>query len=457
MIFRIEKATYFRGGVVGSILLLAASCSEFYSPSQFQADESGVTIVTLDADAVAIANALPYDARRLPEEFHHVAGTGTQSPISVGGLPDPVVEQQVRPSIIRATLPEPEQPRPYILGVGDVVLVSAPQRLAASVEAVGGLIAAQNSRQGYTVQDDGAIVIPDVGRIAIGGLSLEEAEDAVFRGLVEAGIEPSFSLEVAEFNSQRVAVGGEVSRPGFVPITLQPLYLDQVIAASGGTRIDDPSFGVVRIFRNGSLYQIPIAELFGEGGIVRVLMRDGDYVFVDSTYDLNLARAYFSEQIQIRQANQSLRAAALSELQSEINRQQTILAQERRNFEARLALGAEERDYAYVLGRVARPSRFALPYENSAVLADALMDSGGVVAGMGNPGQIYVIRSGTEVGSILAYHLDASNPANFVLAVQMELRPGDVVYVAENRITSWNRVISQLLPTISFYNAVAPE
>ena len=38
--------------------------------------------------------------------------------------------------------------------------------------------------------------------------------------LVRAGIDPSFSLEIAEFNSQRISVGGEVRSPALVPIGL---------------------------------------------------------------------------------------------------------------------------------------------------------------------------------------------------------------------------------------------
>ena len=41
------------------------------------------------------------------------------------------------------------------------------------------LIASQNSQRGFRVQDDGAVSIPDIGRIVIGGLTLQEAESAM--------------------------------------------------------------------------------------------------------------------------------------------------------------------------------------------------------------------------------------------------------------------------------------
>jgi polysaccharide export outer membrane protein len=53
-----------------------------------------------------------------------------------------------------------------------------------------------------------------------------------------------------------------------------------------------------------------------------------------------------------------------------------------------------------------------------------------------------------------AFHLDATNATNFLLATRLELRPGDVIFVAERQITSWNRAISQILPSVSLANAL---
>nr|WP_272209961.1 polysaccharide biosynthesis/export family protein [Marinicella sp. W31]MDC2875808.1 polysaccharide biosynthesis/export family protein [Marinicella sp. W31] len=80
---------------------------------------------------------------------------------------------------------------------------------------INGLLSAQNARQGFTVQDDGAIAIPTVGRVAIGGMTLEEAQSALFQNLVQSQIDPNFNLEITEFNSQRVAVGGAVAAPNW--------------------------------------------------------------------------------------------------------------------------------------------------------------------------------------------------------------------------------------------------
>ncbi|NBV61512.1 MAG: hypothetical protein EBR73_10630 [Rhodobacteraceae bacterium] len=87
----------------------------------------------------------------------------------------------------------------------------------------------------------------------------------------------------------------------------------------------------------------------------------------------------------------------------------------------------------------------------TASLADALYEKGGFSSEKANPGQIYVLRGSdnpAEMGAVTAFHLNAREAANFVLATRMQLRPNDVIFVAEQPITKWNRLIQQLTPSI---------
>jgi polysaccharide export outer membrane protein len=45
-----------------------------------------------------------------------------------------------------------------------------------------------------------------------------------------------------------------------------------------------------------------------------------------------------------------------------------------------------------------------------------------------------------------AYHLDAQNPASVLVADAVELRPNDIVFVAEQPLTSFNRTLLNILP-----------
>ena len=72
----------------------------------------------------------------------------------------------------------------------------------------------------------------------------------------------------------------------------------------------DADYAVVRLFRNGEVYQAPLRRLYADGGLKDVLLRDGDSVFVDTSYDAAQAQRYFEEQLRLRQAELAEREIA---------------------------------------------------------------------------------------------------------------------------------------------------
>ena len=68
-----------------------------------------------------------------------------------------------------------------------------------------------------------------------------------------------------------------------------------------------------------------------------------------------------------------------------------------------------------------------------------------------NPSQIYVLQASPDPrdgGKVTAWHLNAKNPANLILATKFQMRPNDVVFVEEQPITKWNRTLQQMIPTL---------
>lgn len=438
--------------LTGAALLLAGCGAIYESPAVLPGSAAGakVRVVPITPESALVANRSSYTPRALPAAFSQVAGGGGGLR-GAGALPEPAFQPQSRPAELELRVPPPVQPGPYRIGVSDVVLLATPQS-GTTVSELSGLLAAQNRRQGYTVQDDGAIAIPDVGRIPVAGLTLEEAEALVFQRLVENQIDPEFSLEIAEFNSRKVSIGGAVAKPGVAPITLRPLYLDEALAGAGGVSVADRDYASVRIYRDGTLYQIPLTQLYARDGLRRIQLVAGDSVFVDTAYELDQASAYFQEQIRLAEFRQGARNAALNELQAEVSLRRAALQEARQNFTSRLELGAEKRDYVYLAGEVGQQGRFPLPYNQRASLADALYDEArGVPTETGNVARIYVLRGSSDprdFDAITAWQLDASNAANLLLATRFELRPNDVIFVAEQPVTAWNRVIRQIIPSL---------
>lgn len=433
-------------------LTLTACGSAYHSPAvrAGASDGTRVRVVPINGESLLLANRSHYSPQTLPAIFSGTAGQGSGLR-GAGALPEAVFVNEARPNRIETRLPPTANPGPYRIGVGDVVLLATPNA-GNTVAELSGLLAAQNSRQGYTVQDDGSIAIPNVGRVRIAELSIEDAEAALFQRLVESQIDPTFSLEIAEFHARRVSVGGAVSQPVIAPISLTPLYLDEAIAAAGGITVEDQDFASVRIYRDGSLYQIPLTDLYASSGLQRIRLLDGDSVFVDTEYELSRAQSYFEQQITLSQVRQQARQASLQELTTEISLRRANLNEARDNYRSRTELGAIQRDFVYLTGEVGQQTRYALPFEQQATLADALFDAGGgIPTRTGDVSEIYVLRASNdprEFGAVTAWHLDARNAANITLATRFELRPNDVIFVAEQPVTRWNRVIQQITPSL---------
>ena len=429
-------------------LLAIAGCGVTYtSPSVDQNDGGApVTVIALTAESVTEANKSPYRPRSLPDAFYRVAGGGSQR--GVGALPaEPFLPDQRRERL-ELTIPPQLEPEPYRIGVGDVVLL-ATKGNATTVEQLSGLLAAQSRRQGYTVRDDGAIAIPEVGHVELAGMTIEEAEDSVFKVLVENQIDPAFSLEIAEFNSKRVAVGGAVGNPTLVPITLNTLNLGEALTSAGGIKLKDQEFASIRLYRDGKLYQVPVETFFARPELQDLILRNGDAVYIDTAYDLDRALEFYRQKLDVISLRSTARSDALKALETEIAIRRDALDERRRNFRSRADLGAEDRDYVYLTGEVKTQGRFALPYGQQATLADVLYESGGFETKTGNPAEIYVLRAtadASEPGAVTAWHLDAENVANIVIATRMQMRPNDVVFIEEQPITKWGRSLQQLFP-----------
>lgn len=443
-----------------SLMLSAAlglsACGVIYtSPSvSTQTEGLDVRVLPVTAESVLFANRTPYQPRGIPAAFYQTAGVSGDIR-GLGALPEPPAFPEQSPERLELRLPPAVDPEPYRIGVGDGLRLATRGR-PDTEDPLAGSIIENGARQEYIVRDDGAIAIPEVGPVAIAGMTLEAAEEAIFGRLIEAGIDPTFSLEISQFNSQRASVGGAVRSPALVPITLNTVDLGQAITAAGGLTVEDAEFASIRIYRDGSLYQIPLEEFFANGAYQNIPVMAGDAIFVDLSYDLDRAVEFYERQIDIIALRRTDRAAALQELTVEVDLQRGALAEQRANFLARQDLGAEVRDYVYLAGEVSEQSRWPLPYGQVATLADVIYDNGGFPTATADASQIYVLRASSdprEFGAVTAWHLDARNAVSITLATRFEMRPDDIVFIEEQVITSWNRALNQLLPSI--FNSAA--
>lgn len=438
--------------VAGAVI---AGCSTIYrSPSVTAgvSDAGAVRVVSVTPESVLVANRAPYAPKTLPSVFAVSAGSGSSSSLrGTGPLPEAPSTQDGSRARLQLDPPPQVNPGPYTIGIGDVLVLSTPSTQGTAGE-LSGLLAAQNSRNGYTVQDDGSINIPDVGRVRLAGMTVDEAEALLFQRLVENQIDPTFSLEIAEFNSRRVSVGGAVGQPGIQPVTLTQLTLNEALSAAGSVSVSDIDNSSVRIYRDGRMYQIPLESLYASTDLQNLNLIADDSVFVDTDYDLDRAERYFAQQIALRETVLEGRQTALQELNVAVNLRRADLDERRDNFVQSLELDAIDRDYVYLTGEVRTQGRYALPFNQRATLADALYDTGGGVAKeTGDASEVYVLRASEdprEFGAVTAWHLDTRNAAHLTLAAQFQLRSNDIIFIAENPVTKWGRTISQITPSL---------
>lgn len=240
---------------------------------------------------------------------------------------------------------------------------------------------------GNVVQADGTVFYPHVGVVAVAGKTLPEIRQVLTEQLRKVVQGPQLDVRVAAFRGQRVHVTGEVVAPGAFPISDVPLRVaDAVALAKGFTPAAYPRS--VTLVRRGVGVRLDLRALFEDGDTSQNwLLQDGDMLHVASA------------------------------------------AQHK----------------VFVMGEVRRPSS-KLMARGHMTLAEAIGDADGFDPVTSNPGAVYVIRGRYDAPE--AYRLDASSADALLLAAQFELQPLDVVFVAPYALTSWNRVVQQILPTV---------
>lgn len=234
----------------------------------------------------------------------------------------------------------------------------------------------------------GFILLDGVGRINVLNKSLSSVREEIHNKLSLNGLNPNFQLELLESKSRKIYLNSH-STSLSIPLTEEGIHLKDLILDNiqTSTTDNDSQLSIITLRRGEKTYRMAKEQLFAQKDSI-IWMQDLDQV--------------------------------------------------------------EYQTFMYKLGQV-----FALTGTQNAkilnidpskreTLADILFVDGGALENIhAKRSDVYLLRGQNPSK---AYHLDAQNVSRILVAAKTELRPNDIVFVAERPIISFSRTLSEIAP-----------
>ena len=237
------------------------------------------------------------------------------------------------------------------------------------------------------VGSKGYILLPDVGRITAVEQTIDNVRNKISKILNKKGIKPNFQLELTKAVSKKAYLIQKNVGNTVIPLKSSEITLRKLIIESQSSLISNASLSTVTLKRNGQVFRMT-----------------KDYILDPNTADILVIN---DDQIEVE-------------------------------------------NLAYKPGKVfalsGAGSAQILPIDPSKreTLADILFVPNGPLSNLfAKRSEIYLLRGRNPS---IAYHLDAQSVSRILVAAKTELRPNDIVYVAERPIVSFSRTLAEISP-----------
>lgn len=299
----------------------------------------------------------------------------------------------------------------YRIGPGDVLNIvvwdhpslnrnSTPASVFSGTYAPVAAAAPADARNGTVVDSAGSIFYPYAGRFRVEGLSSTQVREILTRRLGRYIRNPQVDVTVAAFYNKRIQVGGAVSKPSQLALSNVPMTVLDAVNLAGGFK-DNADTRHVKWTRRGVTRTLSLYDAMHNGDASQNhLLGPDDIVFVPS-----------NEQMRI-----------------------------------------------HVFGETTKQTSIQIP-EGGLTLTDALGRAEGVNQSMADASGVFVIRNTPSYPSgklATVYQLNLKEASAFALGNRFALEPSDVVFVTTAPVSRWNRVVSQIVPTLSTLGLLGP-
>ena len=163
---------------------------------------------------------------------------------------------------------EPNPDSGYMLDVGDILQIQ--------------LVGQNDYIEDFLVSSDGSINLPDIGKIVVAGLSLNDTSELIKSKVNSAFIGTEAFITLSEIRDVNILVTGNAQNPGIYTLTGNSNILHAIFAAGGISEFG--SIREINLLRDNKIIEsLDIYDLLIEGQYnLNKRLRSGDVIFIEA-------------------------------------------------------------------------------------------------------------------------------------------------------------------------------
>jgi polysaccharide export outer membrane protein len=284
------------------------------------------------------------------------------------------------------------------LSVGDQLHVTIVEGMSDVVpSAIGGRLELAQ----VDVANDGSITIPFAGRFPVAGRPMEEVRQSVQARLGRSLFKPQVQMRRIASPNQSVSIMGDVTKGGAFPLNADVMRLADLVGAAG-VKVEKTDQVRVELRRDGQVYPIALRALLNDPSN-NVALRGGDVVSVNRSPE-----------------------------------------------------------YVTVMGAISTPGRVEIANDRFSVL-DVLAEARGLSEKSADPSGVYLFLRDADLPTTMVpdaqgqptprpvrvVSIDVRDPAQILLARQLHVVDGDLIYVSTAGFAQTIKVLDIISRTLN--------